>query len=31
MTREQNEDNMHALKEWWPVLLSVVMGLVGLV
>lgn len=21
---------MHALKEWWPVLLSVVMGLVGL-
>ena len=21
---------MHALREWWPVLLSVVMGLVGL-
>jgi hypothetical protein len=30
MTREHNEDTMHALKEWWPVLLSVVMGLVGL-
>lgn len=30
MTQEQNEDTMHALKEWWPVLLSVVMGLVGL-
>lgn len=30
MAREQNEDTMHALKEWWPVLLSVTMGLVGL-
>jgi hypothetical protein len=30
MTREQNEETMHALREWWPVLLSVVMGLVGL-
>jgi len=30
MTSEANEQTMHALKEWWPVLLSVVMGLVGL-
>lgn len=30
MTSDSNEQTMHALKEWWPVLLSVVMGLIGL-